>query len=229
MKKIIVAICGFVVLSSLTSCIDIIEQLIVNNKGGGHFSRTIDMSKMAEMMESLKSMDKDSKDKEEKSEDSPGSIGQDILKSVEDLKKIKGISNVTTKQDTIKQIYTIELDFENDVALNNAFHKLLEQDEDKKVESIFTISPTSLTRSDYNILAGFGESGDDEKSKEAAQMIATLAEEIKYKLTVVLPSPIKSNSNPKAELSDDKKTITIEGSAKDFEDKKVTPGMKLKF
>ena len=190
------------------------------------------MSEMMEMMKSLKDIDKGSKSDEKESDEKesddtdPDSFGQAMIEDVEILKTVKGITNVTSTSDTIKGIYSLEFDFENDAALNDALNKT--GDKKEKAENVYSIKNSSVTITDYNMMKEFEEKSSMD-SKEALQFAQGMMEEIKYHLSIQLPGTIKSVSNKKAEISDDKRSVTIETNVKDLSEKKVTTGMKISY
>ena len=141
MKKVLIAACCFFLISTFTGCINIFEDLIINANGGGHFVRKVDLSEMMDMMKSLK--DADGKDsnaakKEETGPDESDGLSKSMKDDEEALKGIKGISNVRRVEDTVKQIYTLEFDFVNDAALNEAINKTGEKK--VKADPIYTIT-----------------------------------------------------------------------------------------
>ncbi|HEX7844713.1 MAG TPA: hypothetical protein VF476_02870 [Chitinophagaceae bacterium] len=153
MKKIAIVACGFFLLSTLTGCIDFFEELIVNEKGGGHFVRKLDMSEMMEMTKTLSQTAKDSSSVKAEAEgpsdqEQADDMGRSMLEDAEAIKKVNGISNVKVTQDTINSIYAIEFDFNNDVALNNALNE--SGSKKPKADNIYSISKSWVTRMEHN-------------------------------------------------------------------------------
>ena len=118
MRNILVLI-GIIGISfSLTSCFNIIEELAVTKKGSGTYKNTIDMSQMmgmiaAFMPDSVKQM--------------TGEMEKGMLSSIDDLKNIKGISNISTNSEG-DYIYSISYTFDNMNALNKAIAASKEED-----------------------------------------------------------------------------------------------------
>lgn len=224
MKKVILSLFVFLLVSTFTGCIDIFETIVFADNGGGHMQQKMDMSKMAEMMESLKAMDKDKKeDKAEKEEESPGATGQEMVKDWERLKEIEGITNVRIHQDTIKMIYTVDYDFANETALNKALSK--KDESTTKQKDLYSIEKSSITRSENSTMEDITES----KNPETAEMIETMLSDMKYHLSITVPGKIKSVSNKKAKISDDNKTINLETTFKEMTEKTISLGMKINF
>ena len=228
MKKIFLIIGGFLFLSAFSGCINFFEELIVNEKGGGHFLRKLDMSEMAEMMKSFKEMAKDSsidmgKEETPKLDD----LSNTILDAAEAIKKIEGISNVRTTQDTIKQIFTLEFDFKNDKALNNALNESLSEKKEKAA-TIYTIDKSSVYRSEQNDLKD-AMTANTAEEKEAMQMIEAMMSEVKYNLSITLPGNVKTVSNKDAAIGDTKKVVTFESNLKELMDKTKTIEMKVTY
>src|SRR5262245_55059688 len=121
MKKLILILSGVFLISTLTGCIEFFEELIVNNNSSGHYFRKLDMSEMMDAMKSFKGLEDSTKAKEKEEED-PAAMGKAMIEDANRLKEIKGVSNVKITEDTVKAIFTLEFDFENDVALNKALN-----------------------------------------------------------------------------------------------------------
>ncbi len=227
MKKLLLCSCGFVLLTTFTGCISFFEDLIFNKNGTGHFSRKLDMSEMMEMMQGLKELAKDSGNTESTEEEGmpePNEMAKGMTEDAEEIKKIAGISNVKTTEDTAKHIYTLEFDFANESALNQA----LNQSEKKKdkPENVFSFGKNSITRVDHMSLA---ELTKDEKNKEMAEMMEAMLGDVKYYLTITVPGEVKSVNNKQAEISGDKKKVSFETNMKDLTSKKTTSAMKIDY
>lgn len=228
MKKILIAVCGFFLLSTLTGCLTFIEDLLVKENGSGHFRRTLDMSEMVDMMKSFKDMmPKDSGNN--KSEDDMPNMNdpKKFFEEQEALKKVDGISNVTSSSDTVKQIFILEFDYKNDVALNKALNEMLGENKKATPERVYTITNKTVTRTDFNMLSEMTE--PEEKNKEVAEMMSAFMSEMKIKFTITVPGNIKSVNNKTAVISDDKKKLTFATNLKDLSEKITTTEMKVTY
>jgi hypothetical protein len=224
MKKIILGICGFFLLTSFTGCIEIFENIIFDKNGGGHVQQKIDMSQMAAMMESLKGMDKDKKEGEsEKKEENPGAAGEEMVKGWEQLKEIEGITNVRIMQDTAQMIYIVDYDFANETALNKAMTK--KEEGTAKQKDLYSIEKSSITRSENSSMGDLTEN----ENEEEAEMMKTMLADMKYHISISVPGKIKSVSNKKAVISADEKTITLETTFKDMTEKTTSLAMKINY
>jgi len=224
MKKVILSLFGFLLVSTFTGCIEIFETIVFADNGGGHVQQKIDMSQMAAMMESLKGMDKDKKEGEvEKKEENPGAAGEEMVKGWEELKEIEGITNVSIYQDTVQMIYIVDYDFANESALNKAMSK--REQSSTKQKDLYTIEKSSITRSENSTMGDLMES----ENEETAEMMKTMLADMKYHLSITVPGKIKSVSNKNAKISSDDKTITLEATFKDMTDKTTSLGMKINY
>jgi hypothetical protein len=224
MKKVILSLFAFLLVSTFTGCIDIFETIVFADNGGGHVQQKIDMSQMAAMMESLKGKDKDKKEGEsEKEEESPSATGEEMAKDWERLKEIEGITNVRIQQDTVKMIYTVDYDFANESALNKAMSK--NDEGTAKQKDLYSIGKSSITRSENSGMGDLTKSEDE----ETAEMMKTMLADMKFHLSISVPGKIKSVSNKKAVISDDNKTINLEASFAEMNEKKTSLAMKINF
>lgn len=223
MKKFILGIFGFFLLTTFTGCVEIFENIIFDKNGGGHVHHKIDMSQVAAMMESLKGMDNGKKeDKSEQEAESPDGAVKGMVEGWENLKEIDGITNVTIVQDTAIMTYIVDYDFANEAALNKALRK---KEGDVKAKETYTIEKSSITRNESH---GFGDLIESE-NKEEAEMMKTMLGDMKYHLSITVPGKIKSVSNQKATISSDEKKITLEATFNDLVEKKTSLGMKISY
>ena len=224
MKKIVICICSFFLLITFTGCIEIFENIIFDKKGGGYVQLKLDMSQMAAMMESMKGMgDGIKEDKSVSKEDDPSTTGKQMTSDWERFKEIEGITNVNIMQDTVGMIYTVDYDFVNEVALNKAL--TTKGDNSDKGKKKYAIGRSSITRNDSNDF----ENMTDSKDEEEVEMMKTMMADMKFHLSISVPGNIKSVSNKKAVISDDKKTIKLETSYKDISEKTTSLGMKINY
>lgn len=127
---------------SLTSCINIIEKITFNKKGGGTYSITIDMGEMVKMIQMMGGGDSD----DDSLLDSLNS-GFDEFKNR--FEAIEGISNARLEVDKETYEITTLYDFENLEALNSALSQYYQVD-DQPVEDkvFFTRNKKQLVRID---------------------------------------------------------------------------------
>lgn len=209
MKKLLIAFFSFFLLSTFTGCIEIIEELTVAKNGSGNFKKIYDMSEVMGMMDNLKGIQNSDSAATEEQEN----MMAPLVKQWDAIRNMEGVSNV--KIDTAKGVFTLNFDFKNTKALNEA---LATENKDKPTGDIYTFGKNTITRTGMNGLdKTFDEAGD-----ESLATMKEMFKEMKYHLSITAPGSIKSYSNKNAKLSKNKKTVTLETSLLDLIEKKST-------
>lgn len=122
MKKITLFL--FIFLSvSLTSCFEVIEEVNLNETGGGIFKVTLNLSKSKGEVKKLLALDTLRGAKVPSVEE----ISHEIDLIVSDLKKIKGISNVQSTKNFDEFILSIEYQFIDVATLNNSIRSVIKK------------------------------------------------------------------------------------------------------
>ncbi len=121
MKAYLKSFLIFVILSSLTSCFEIIDEINLKKDGSGDFLLTINMSKSKTKIESIMLMES-IRDYKVPSKDE---IEQYIDELVDMLEKSPGISSVKRTIDFDEFIFTIGFHFSSVEDINNAIEKVV--------------------------------------------------------------------------------------------------------
>ncbi len=172
-------VCSF----ALTSCFNIIEEVAINRNGSGTYKNTIDMSQMmgmvaAFMPDSVKEMTNE--------------MEKGMTSSLGDLKKIKGISNVSSTSEG-DYIYSISYTFENANALNKAMATSKEEDKFLgAMGSSYEIKGKKLYRKTFlNPDEDSELFGDEEFDMEQLQGFMSMLNTPTYKIVYHLPKKVK--------------------------------------
>ena len=217
MKKIMNALLIAASVFTMTACFDITEDITINKDGSGTYISTTDASKLSEQLGMLAAMDTTG----ELIPKLKYSLDSSFSANFSQYAAIKGVSKV--KVDTSKAYtYKVTLDFTDINALNGVINV---DKKDAAQKNLYTWVKGKLTRKDSGI--GMGEMGmEDDQQKEMAK---SLLKDMKYTIIYHLPKKVSSITNKEAKLSDDKKTVTLQGSLLDIMDKKLTLGNEVKY
>ena len=217
MKKIMNALLIAASVFTMTACFDITEDITINKDGSGTYVSTTDASKLSEQLGMLAAMDTTG----ELIPKLKYSLDSSFSANFSQYAAIKGVSKV--KVDTSKAyIYKVTLDFTDINALNGVINVDKKEDAQK---NLYSWVKGKLTRKDSGV--GMGEMGmEDDQQKEMAK---SLLKDMKYTIIYHLPKKVSGMTNKEAKLSDDKKTVTLQGSILDIMDKKLTLGNEVKY
>lgn len=221
MHKIITVLSAFLFLSVFTGCIEVIEELTVTKDGKGHYRKTMDMSQLLSMKEMLGGAAKEGTDSTTNSgTENSDNPAESIAKEWYAIKNMEGLSNVTI--DTAGYVFTLNYDFESETALNKA---IAAESKDSPQANVYNLSGKSVSRT------GLGSTGDllgEGEDDENMEMMKTFFSDMKYKLVINLPGRVKSVSNKKATIENNK-TVKLETNLKDLVEKTSSLEMKIDF
>ena len=219
---------------SLTSCLDIFENVTIHKDGSGKYSLTIGISEKVKksMTQSLDSNLEDMK-KTSESETKDDSEGQEneykasLEQIVNQLKTIKGISNVQMIYNAEKFSYGYEYQFENLEALNKAMESSAGTYVPQLPGNVQVGKKKKVYASQSNYIESFKntiirhQSADLGKILEMKKPSANdagvmggldvkyLMQDLNYTTTFHFDQDIKKVSNEAAVISDDKKSFII--------------------
>lgn len=209
--------------SLLTSCIDIVEKLVLHKNGTGNYSFTLDMSKLVQdpllkgMMDAATEEDLEDKD----STFVLGSLPDSILGENREFWNRVKVQNVSKVKEEVIFI-TISLDFKNVGEIT-----YLAQNLDKVMSSVkanplstaektenhspgflpktlqFTLNKKELTRSSGKSLS----KTEAEENKEELAMLKSFIESAEYKCFYELPGKVKRVSMAGAKVEGNKVSL----------------------
>jgi hypothetical protein len=227
----------FLGLISLSSCLNIFEDLTFRKDGTGHYQMKIDMGKVKEMLEMVKSMQPDSMATGGET-DQMGQMGTAFVAMADLVKNMRGITNVVAINDTANFVFGYEFDFLNVEALNRAVKKISSEsggDLGKNVpDEIFKYKKGKFER--INFGGGMmdevqkslgGEAGGDEMA-QAKIMLADMTTTTTYHFP---DQDVKKQNHNLGQISSDKHTISIETKpfAEGVDVKKLTSAISVKL
>jgi hypothetical protein len=228
----------------LNSC-SIIEEISFNNDNSGSYSTKIDINQGMAMMEMMMSA-KDSTNATES--DSTKLAKKGMSKSLDSVmqvlttkyKGIEGLSNI--KIDTSEaNVYVVKFDFKNETALNEAMNSNSMSKKDSSLPNAksFSFSNGKIVRlnSYKDAFAGFDTlgKGGDENEGEGGEGTGETKNAAMSQITALMTvttiyhfkKDIISVSDEKGVISEDKKTVTIEGPMSEWLEKDGSTEIKI--
>jgi hypothetical protein len=208
MKRYIYTLLAIVCLT-LTSCLQITEEIFLEADGSGRFVTRIDAGKMMEMMEMVKNFLPDSlRDSPELS----GSLNDSLLISWAGLDKIPGISQINKTKDK-DNVQTLSFQFRDMEALNQAiFIKQVAEPKTPRPDSmtVFSLQKGRLVWN-HPLPDAMGELGAAMPADKGLDpdMIRNMAGDMTYTTILHLPGKVTDHTNRRAALGEDGKTVTL--------------------
>jgi hypothetical protein len=215
----------------LSSCFNIIEEVTLKADGSGTYSMKFDMSEMKGMMDMLKSMPMDSIGAEGIDMSALGSeanmfsqFGESMAGVEKILKGVPGISNVKEVNDTTTLTNMYQFDFADIASLNQAMRIITKQRYPEKAEEVFVLKGKNFERLPAaDIGTGIAKAFKDQMQGQETgamfdpAMLQSFLGGVTYTQIYHFPDrEIKSSSNERSQVSEDKHRISI--ALKPFED-----------
>lgn len=221
---------------SLTSCLDIFENVLINKDGSGKYSLTIGISEkvkqsMAQSIDSDLNSTKKTDDSETKDDETEGQNEQykaSLEQIVENLKTVKGITNVQMVYNEKNFQYGYKYQFEDLQALNRGMEssagtyipelpgnvqvgkkKKIVASESNYIEAIKNTIIRHQSADLGKILAMKKPASSNNSGMAGGMDVKYILQDMNYKTTFQFEQDIKSVSNEAAEISKDKKSFTI--------------------
>lgn len=236
---------------SLTSCLDITEEVTYRDNGSGSYTMKMDMSQLKGMLDMFKNMgdqggaeapdregvvsdmepavegDKKPATEEEENEHVPGGaeemgagmpgvgdlgkMGEEFSKSIDNVKKVKGVKNAVSINDTTNLVFGYTFDFDNVEALNGAINAMNKDKFEGKPGNTFVASKKSFERTKANDLGALiaQAMSESDEGAEGMDMIKMFFGDMKYKQIYRFDRKVKKSANSIAEISADGKTVTL--------------------
>lgn len=214
-KKILFGIAIFTITFSMQSCVEIIEEITVNEDKSGSMSLSAGVSG-ANVIFGLMGQFTDISFLDD--------IEREVEVVVNKLKAQEGISNVHFAKIKSGGNYALSFDFSNSKALNKALYAI--NDEEKK---FFQPSFYKITKNKYqrkNITNWGNMLLEKEKDNLPDESIFDM---IEYEVVVNVPRPSTSVKADDVKISKDKKTVSTRNFISDILDKRIDTGIKVKF
>lgn len=182
---------------SLTSCLDITDNITVKKNGSGTYNRVVDFS---QLMESIASF---SEDNDTTLNQTKHSLDSTMQSQFEFIKNTAGIKNATLNHNAEKSIYTFSFEFANFNQVNSIFSKIAGLAEHQPFE--WKKGKIALAGG----IPGYIDAKTPEMGEEDISMMSTYFGEADYHLTMSFPKKVKSSSNSKFKVEETKKLVLV--------------------
>lgn len=227
MMKYKLSILGVALTLLFSACFEIEEKVHFNKDGkSGKVEYGYDFTNMMEMLTSI--MPDSIK---ESSDELDGKMKENIGEKENQLKDIKGISNLKTSKDGYK--FVVSFDFSDIDALNEAYRRLVGGDSAKTKGPAWKIEKNLITR--FNTYAGKeglpldGMGSGDEDDEQGAAMVKSMLESAKVRYIYTFDKPVTSVNNESFIVSEDKKSVKADLRLIDIMDKTKNYEMTVKL
>ncbi len=219
---LLVALAGLV-----TSCLDVEEEITLNQDGSGAYQQTIDLSEMMQMVEGLMGESEEGGSAQEML----GAMDSAMQENVAKLRQVGGIGKVHYQLE--QYTYTLGYDFASIEALNAATAALAASGNEGlpglNGKNSFSLDKRTLTRSAASVDDIFNEAGATEEDQQALEMAKMMLGNASMTTVYHLPGKVKNVDNQEASLSADGKTVTIEMSFLDLLEGNASLDSEIKF
>ncbi|WP_104385384.1 hypothetical protein [Sphingobacterium sp. HMA12] len=201
-NRLCVVLCALVMVFTLSSCFDFVEQIDLKPNGSGHIAATLNLSKSKTKVSSLMKM------KSVKGIQIPtqAEMEKEIRAAVQLLKQTKGISNVQYQTDFTNFIVNISCDFSQIESLN-AFSDILANRFKTKISNsnrYYYNAQTNIFERKFvasnTWKAKFNQLGSDNTAQFADAF---------YTQIIRFEKPIVSQENNKAKVAANKKGVLL--------------------
>lgn len=196
-------------LISLSSCLEITEQVRMHENGSGQFTFTVDMSEAKPVLDMVKGFSDSA---------NPDEVSSDLKTGMEDAQKrlesVKGIHQPTLVRSKDGLLSGITFEYDNVEALNKAIN-VVQNSNSKTQEQYFSWNGKQLHR--LNTLKMENElkskTGNDFQGLDLTvngKSLKELMSSMVYRTEYIFDKPVKGVSNSSATLSADKRKVTLE-------------------
>jgi len=197
MRRLYIIILSIIITFSLTSCIDLIEEVTINKNLSGHYELRLEAGGFGGMMNGQIDMP----------------AMRELNEKVNQLKHQDGISNVQKNIQPKNMQFKINFDFRDEKALNQAMYQLADIEPNMFIKKFLKIKKNKVIRP--NLSPYLQLLIEDQKLLE--QIPSTdLLNYINYKFIVNTPTDIRGVKGKNAMIQSNKKTVISSYSFKDL-------------
>lgn len=200
MRKLIFTISLIVASLTFTSCIDLIEEVSINNNLSGSYEMRLETAGLGSMMSQMGGVP-----------DLPQLREMDA--KINQLRQQQGISNVKKNIQPKELIFKISFDFENEEALNNAMYALAGIKPNLFVKKFLKVRKNKVVRPN---LSPYLEKLIKEQNLKEQIPSEDMLNFVNYKFIVNTPKEIKRVINDKAVISSSRQTMIATYSFKEL-------------
>lgn len=213
MRKSFAIIVILITAFSLTSCIDLVEEISINDDKSGHYELRLESEQLGGLMSLANSQI-----------DIPAIA--ELEKKMALLKQQEGISNVKKNFQAKSINFNISFDFKDEKSLNNAIYSLAEVDRNMFMKKFIKIKNHKIIRPDLmgylQILIKQQKLMDKLPSKDVLNYV-------NYNLVINTPADIKRIKGENAVIMNNKTTAISSFNFKDLVLNKPNISLKVKY
>lgn len=191
MRKLLFSIAIIFISLSLTSCIDLVEEVSINKDLSGKYEMRLETTGFGGLMSQMGGVP-----------DIPQI--QELDEKLSLLRSQPGISNIKKDLDAKQLKFNISFDFENEKALNNALYALAEIKPNMFLKKFLKIKKNKVVRPN---LSPYLERLLEEQNISEQIPSEDMLNYVNYKFIVNTPKDIKSASGERAMIQSNKTTV----------------------
>lgn len=191
MRKLLFSIAIVFISLSLTSCIDLVEEVTINKDLSGKYEMYLETSGFGGMMSQMGGVP-----------DVPQI--QELDEKLRLLRTQPGISNIKKDLNAKQLKFNISFDFENEKALNNALYALAEIKPNMFLKKFLKIKKNKVVRPN---LSPYLERLLEEQNISEQLPSEDMLNYVNYKFIVNTPKDIKGASGKRAVIQSNKTTV----------------------
>lgn len=210
---------GIIILSLslfiLQSCIELTEEIIVNNDRSGTLSFSLGINTSSSIMGLVGQFTDNSY---------MDDIDDEVQNVVSQLKQQPGISNVKFNKENSVKLLNLSFDFSDDKSLNKALYALAGEKKTFYKPAIYKVRTHKFVRK--NLTEWAKDLMEQEQENIPDDLVFSF---IKVKTKVQLPEPARSVSVINAVMSKDKKTVTLTNGLSDILEQNQSTGFRIRF
>ncbi len=200
MRKLLFSIAIIFISLSLTSCIDLVEEVTINKDLSGKYEMYLETGGFSGMMTQM------------------GGVPevpqiQELDEKLRLLKAQSGISNIKKELNTKQLKFNISFDFENEKALNNALYALAEIKPNMFLKKFLKIKKNKVVRPN---LSPYLERLLEEQNLSEQLPSEDMLNYVNYKFIVNTPKKVKGTSGDRAIIQSNKTTVISSYSFKEL-------------
>lgn len=200
MRKLLFTISLVMASLFFTSCIDLIEEVTINNDLSGTYEMRLETSGLGGMMSQMGG-----------AADIPQMKEMDV--KLNQLRQQAGISNVQRNIRPKEMKFNISFDFENEAALNAAMYELAEIKPNIFVKKFLKVRNHKVVRPN---LSPYLEKLIEQQDFKSQIPSEDMLNYVNYKFIVNTPNKVKRAISDKATISSDRKTVIASYSFKEL-------------
>lgn len=183
---------------SLSSCFEVIEDVTINKDGSGTFKINANFSESSGKIKTCMLLDS----MFGVAMPNQVMIEENFAKAISQLKNTAGITNIVTTQNFEDYLFSISYDFNNETTLNNSFLQII-QVFDKN--GVLPYQPYSFNSKSFS--RNHKKSLTQQQEEKLKKMFIEVLQSARYISVYRLPTKVTSTSNTSSKISKSKRVV----------------------